>query len=181
MATGSFIGGEWRNGSPLEVTNKYSGEVIGTVATASPSDVDAALASASARRRGDGRAARPQAVDILSKMSSLLARAAGAFARSIAAEAGKAIKLARVEVDRARDDVPARGRGGPADPRRDDRARRRAIGRGLLRVLVAQARSAWSAAITPFNFPLNLVAHKVAPAHRVGQRDSSSSPPSRRR
>ena len=46
MTTGLFIGGEWKAGEPLEVTNKYTGDVIGSVATAGPADIEAAIVSA---------------------------------------------------------------------------------------------------------------------------------------
>ena len=89
------------------------------------------------------------------------------FARIIAEEAAKPIRTARVEAERAVDHVPVRGGRGP-DPRRRDRADGgRAPGDGklgfTLRVPIGVV-----GAITPFNFPLNLVAHKVAPAIAAG-------------
>ena len=84
-------------------------------------------------------------------------------------EAGKPIRDALVEVDRAVADLPPRRRGGRADGRRGDPARpdaRRRAGRH--RASPGASRSARSPAISPFNFPLNLAAHKLAPAIASG-------------
>ena len=87
--------------------------------------------------------------------------------RLIALEAGKPIRDALVEVDRAMLDLPARCRGGRAARRRGDPAR-------------PDGHLTWPprphpalpdrpvAAISPFNFPLNLAAHKLAPAIAAG-------------
>ena len=65
-------------------------------------------------------------------------------------------------------DVPARRRGGGADGRRDDPARPHARRRRAGSASPGASRSARSPAISPFNFPLNLAAHKVAPAIASG-------------
>ena len=96
-----LIDGQWVAGGPLlEVRNKYTGQALGAVATARREDVDAALAAA--------QRAAPLMADLPAhKRSEYLLRAAALirerrddFARTIAAEAGKALKFARAEVDR---------------------------------------------------------------------------------
>ena len=91
--------------------------------------------------------------------------------RLIALEAGKPIRDALVEVDRATltfrlGAEEAERMTGELDPARPD-ARRRRTGSGS----PGASRSARSPAISPFNFPLNLAAHKVAPAIASGQPD----------
>lgn len=97
-----FIGGEWVVGGPmLEVTNKYSGEVIGAVPTARRQEVDAALVAA--ERAAPLMAGLPahERARILARTSEAIRDRGDEFASTIAAEAGKALKWARIEVDRA--------------------------------------------------------------------------------
>lgn len=167
MTTGLFIGGSWRTGKPLDVANKYSGDQIGTVATASPADIEAAIISAG--RGAEVMAALPahRRCEILLKTSALLIERRESVARKIAAEAGKPIKLARSEVDRGAMTFQLAGE-----------EARRIHGETLALDAVPAGEGYigfwWRrpvgvvAAITPFNFPLNLAAHKVAPAIASG-------------
>ncbi|HKZ55174.1 MAG TPA: aldehyde dehydrogenase family protein [Anaerolineales bacterium] len=163
-----FIDGQWADGGPLlEVTNKYSGEVFAALPQARREDVDAALAAAQ-------RAAPIMAEMPAHKRSAILARAAQCilerreeFARTIAAEAGKALKYARIEVERGASTFTfaaeeAKRLHGETVPLDASPAGEGFFGFYLRRpvgVIVA---------ISPFNFPLNLVAHKVAPALAAG-------------
>ncbi len=163
-----FIGGRWVDGgSPLEVRDKYTGEVIGSLPTARREDVDAAIAAAQ-------EAAPTMAEMPAYKRSEILARVAQAIrdqreeiARTIAAEAGKALKFARIEVDRAistftiaaEEAKRIHGETVPLDAV--------PAGEGYFGFYVRRPVGV-VAAITPFNFPLNLVAHKVAPAIAAG-------------
>jgi acyl-CoA reductase-like NAD-dependent aldehyde dehydrogenase len=163
-----FINGQWVDGGiPLEITNKYNGQVIGTLPTARREDVEAAVAAAK------------QAEDVMTeipayKRSEMLARTAALirarkddFARTIAAEAGKALKYARAEVERAvstfviaaEEAKRLHGETIPLDAV--------AAGVGYFGFYVRRPVGV-IAAISPFNFPLNLVAHKVAPALASG-------------
>lgn len=163
-----FIDGQWVDGGPLmEVTNKYSGEVIGAIPTARREDVDAAIAAAqrAARVMADMPAHRRS--DILRGAANLMQANRQELARTIAAEAGKAFKFAAGEVDRAistftfasEEAKRLHGETIPLDASPSGEGyfgfwTRRPVG-----VI---------AAISPFNFPLNLVAHKVAPAIAAG-------------
>src|SRR5258708_39705487 len=96
-----FIDGQWVAGGPaLEVRNKYTDEVIGTVATARREDVEAAIAAA--ERAAPVMAEMPSGrrAAILLRAAGLLRERADDLARTIAAEAGKALKFARAEVER---------------------------------------------------------------------------------
>ena len=163
-----FIDGRWTGGGePIPVRNKYSGEVIATIPSATRGDVDAAIAAAV-------RAARVMAEMPAHRRSAILAAAAHLiqdrreeFARTIAAEAGKALKYARIEVDRgistftfaAEEAKRLHGETVPLDAA--------AAGEGYFGFFVRRPVGV-IAAISPFNFPLNLVAHKVAPALAAG-------------
>ena len=163
-----LIDGQWVDGGPLlEVRNKYTGQALGAVATARREDVDAALAAA--------QRAAPLMADLPAyKRSEYLLRAAALirerrddFARTIAAEAGKALKYARAEVDRgistftiaSEEAKRLQGETVPLDAV--------PAGEGYFGFWVRRPVGV-IAAISPFNFPLNLVAHKVAPALAAG-------------
>lgn len=163
-----FIDGRWVEGGPhLEVKNKYTGEVIGTLPTARREEVDAAIAAA--ERAAPIMADLPayQRGDILTRASALIREQREDLARTIAAEAGKALKYARIEVDRAINTFAIAGEEarrihGETVPLDAVPAGEGYFGFYLRRPVGVVA------AITPFNFPLNLVAHKVAPAIAAG-------------
>jgi len=163
-----LINGQWvGGGSPIEVKSKYSGEVIGVLPSARHEDVDAALSAAEG-------AAPVMAATPAHKRGTVLARAAALIgeqredlARTIASEAGKALKFARLEVDRAVNTFTVaaeeakriHGETVPLDAA--------GSGEGYFGFYVRRPVGV-VAAISPFNFPLNLVAHKLAPALAAG-------------
>ena len=163
-----FIEGRWvGGGSTLEVRNKYSGEVIASLPTAREEDVSAAIAAAC--KCAPGMAAMPahQRSEILERTALLIREQRKEIARTIALEAGKALKFARLEVDRAVStfSIAAQEAGrihGETVPLDAVPA-----GEGYFGFYVRRPVGV-VAAIAPFNFPLNLVAHKVAPAIAAG-------------
>ncbi len=168
MNSGLFIGGQWRAGSGrIEVTNKFTYQVIGSVAT--PSDEDLELGLASAMRGAKVMAALPahRRYEILHRTSELIGASKESLARTIAEEAGKPIKFARAEVDRAAQTFQLAAE-----------ESRRMHGETLALDAVPAGENHFGfwwrkpvgivVAITPFNFPLNLVAHKLAPAIAAG-------------
>ena len=91
-----FIDGQWVDGGSLiEVTNKYTGAVIGAVPSARREEVDAALAAAerAAQTMADLPAHRRS--EILAKVAAKIRERGEELARTIAAEAGKALKIER--------------------------------------------------------------------------------------
>jgi acyl-CoA reductase-like NAD-dependent aldehyde dehydrogenase len=163
-----FIGGQWVEGGPrLEVRNKYSGEVVGTIPEARREEVEAAVDAA--RRAAEVMAELPahRRGEILRRVAELIRERREEFARTIAAEAGKALKFARIEVDRgistftvaSEEAKRIHGETVPMDAV--------PAGEGYFGFWVRRPVGV-VAAITPFNFPLNLVAHKVAPALAAG-------------
>ncbi len=163
-----FIDGQWVNAGPMmEVKNKYNGQAIAALPTARREDVDAAIAAA--QRAASVMADMPayQRAEILLKTASLLRERSDDLAKTIAAEAGKAVKFARAEVDRAistftiasEEAKRLHGETFPLDAVPS--------GEGYFGFWVRRPVGV-IAAISPFNFPLNLVAHKVAPALASG-------------
>ena len=163
-----LIDGQWVNAGPLmEVKNKYDGKVIAALPTARKQDVDAAIAAA--ERAQDEMAEMPayKRAEILLKTAALLKERADDMAKTIAAEAGKALKFARAEVDRAISTFTiaseeAKRLHGETIPLDAVPAGEGYVGFWTRRPVGVIA------AISPFNFPLNLVAHKVAPALASG-------------
>jgi len=93
-----LIDGQWLGGgSMLEVRNKYNGELVGVVPAARKEDLDAAIDAA--ERAEDVIADMPayKRAEILLKAAALLRERADNLAKTIAAEAGKAMKLARAD------------------------------------------------------------------------------------
>lgn len=163
-----LIDGQWVNAGPLmEVTNKYTGEVIGAVATARREDVDAAVAAA--ERAEDVMADLPayKRAEILLKTAALIRERGEDLARTIAAEAGKALKFARAEVDRAQSTFTIAGE--EAKRLHGETIPLDAVpaGDGYFGFWTRRPVGV-IAAISPFNFPLNLVSHKLAPAIASG-------------
>jgi glyceraldehyde-3-phosphate dehydrogenase (NADP+) len=173
-----LIGGEWRTtASAREVRSPYNSELIAHFSVASGSEVDEALAAATAAAAEMRELPRHHIADSLRSIADRLRARAEEFARTIALEAGKPVKTARVEVERAV----------MTFTHASEEARRLA---GEVIPLDGQAagagRTGWTErfprgvvfGITPFNFPLNLVAHKVAPA--LGSRNAIVVKPSPR-
>jgi len=163
-----FIDGRWvEGGPPVEVRNKYSGEVIGALPTARREDVDAAAEAAARAAPLMADLPAHRRAEILARAAALIRERREEFARTIAAEAGKALKFARVEVDRAITTFTiaseeARRLHGETVPLDAVPAGEGYFGFWVRRPVGVVA------AISPFNFPLNLVAHKVAPALAAG-------------
>src|SRR6185503_15384057 len=163
-----LVDGQWVNAGPLmEVKNKYDGKVIASLPTARKEDVDAAIYAA--ERAEDVMADMPtyKRAEILLKTAALLRERADDMAKTIAAEAGKALKFARAEVDRAQSTFTiaaeeAKRLHGETVPLDAVPAGEGYFGFWTRRPVGVIA------AISPFNFPLNLVAHKVAPAIASG-------------
>jgi acyl-CoA reductase-like NAD-dependent aldehyde dehydrogenase len=163
-----LIDGQWVDGGPtLEVKNKYDEQIIGALPQARREDVDAAIAAA--ERAEDTMVEMPayQRAEILLKTAALLRERFDDMAKTIAAEAGKALKYARGEVDRAVSTFTiaaeeAKRLHGETIPLDAVPAGEGYFGFWMRRPVGVIA------AISPFNFPLNLVAHKVAPALASG-------------
>jgi acyl-CoA reductase-like NAD-dependent aldehyde dehydrogenase len=160
------VGGEWiETGDWLDVRSPYSGDVVGRVAKAGAQEAKGAI-DAAERAMREPLPAHKRA-EILVKVAGQLGSRHDEVARLISDEAGKPMKAARVEAKRAMSTytfaaVEARKLAGEMVPMDASQA-----GEGKLAFTLRVPRGI-VAAISPFNFPCNLVAHKVAPALAAG-------------
>src|ERR671937_762324 len=161
-----FVGGEWiETGDWIDVASPYSGERVGRVARAGAAETRRAIDAADHAMR-EPLPAHKRA-GILVRVAGALGRRHDEVARLISDEAGKPMKAARVEARRAMSTytfaaVEARKLAGEMVPMDAAQA-----GEGKLAFTLRQPIGIVGA-ISPFNFPLNLVAHKLAPALAAG-------------
>ena len=165
---GNFIDGRWRDGGvPLAVRNPHGGAVIGQVTQATAETLDAATTAAARAQSVMGALTREARAKILDRIAEGIWQRREDLARTILVESGKPITYARVEVARAVDTFrssaeAARSLAGeeiPIDAQRPGEGRIAFTRRFPVGPVLS---------ITPFNFPLNLVAHKVGPAIAAG-------------
>ncbi len=161
-----FLGG-WTTGeAATPVHAPYDNALLGSVPALTAADVDAAAAYAKEALHNQPLAQWKRA-EILDRAAERLAAHRETFARCIALEAAKPIRTARAEVDRAVSTFQfsaavARTLTGETVPLEAASAGEGKLG-FVLRVPVGVV-----GAIAPFNFPLNLVVHKVGPAIAAG-------------
>jgi acyl-CoA reductase-like NAD-dependent aldehyde dehydrogenase len=161
-----LIGGEWvETGDWQEVRSPYSGEIVGRVPKAGADETRRAIDAAEAAMR-EPLPAHKRA-EILVRVAGALGRRHEEVARLISDEAGKPLKAAKIEASRAMSTytfsaVEARKLVGEMIPMDASQA-----GEGKLAFTLRRPLGVVGA-ISPFNFPLNLVAHKIAPALAAG-------------
>src|SRR5215471_17091400 len=161
-----FVAGEWiETGDWVEVRSPYSGEPVARVAKAGAAETKRAI-DAAEQALLEPLPAHKRA-EILVKVVAGIARRHDEIARQISDEAGKPLKAARVEATRAMSTftfaaVEARKLAGEVVPMDASQA-----GEGKLAFTLRVPRGVVGA-ISPFNFPCNLVAHKLAPSLAAG-------------
>jgi acyl-CoA reductase-like NAD-dependent aldehyde dehydrogenase len=161
-----FVGGEWvETGEWIEVRSPYSGDLVGRVAQGGADEAGRAIDAA--ERALETPLPAHKRAEILVKVAGYLGRRHDEVARTISEEAGKPMKAARVEATRAMSTytyaaVAARTLAGDMVPMEGSQAGEGKLG-FTIRVPIGVV-----GAISPFNFPLNLVAHKIAPALAAG-------------
>ncbi|MFJ7954468.1 aldehyde dehydrogenase family protein [Lysinibacillus sp. NPDC096418] len=163
-----WINGQWQDTTKVyDLTSPYSGGVIAKVAKGSVQDVERAIRGAHEAFQLFKKTTAYERAEILYRVVDILRGRKGELAEILALEAGKPLSAGLTEIDRtiatyqfaAESAKQAMGETVPMDaaPGAGDR-----IGwtkREPLGVI---------SAITPFNFPFNLVAHKLGPAFAVG-------------
>ncbi len=160
------VAGEWiETGEWVDVRSPYSGEPVARVAKAGAAETKRAIDAAEQAMLEPLPAHRR--AEILVKVAAGIARRHDEIARQISDEAGKPLKAARVETSRAMSTytfaaVEARKLAGEIVPMDAAQA-----GEGKLAFTLRRPIGIVGA-ISPFNFPLNLVAHKLAPALAAG-------------
>jgi acyl-CoA reductase-like NAD-dependent aldehyde dehydrogenase len=164
----TLIGGKWKEGKELlGATNKYTGEVIGSVPLTDKETFEEAIRSAQDGFSLISSMPAYERSKILEKTSEKIEEQKEEITRIIAMEAGKAWKHAKAEVERAVQTFKfaseeAKSIHGETIPMDAAMGGEKRIG-FYIRFPVGIV-----GAISPFNFPLNLVAHKVAPAIAAG-------------
>ena len=163
-----FLGGRWiaAQGEPLRVVDKYDGRELATIPLAGAKEMALAIEAAGAARAAMRQASAGERARWLEQLAQQLYERREDFALLLQREAGKPISLARAEVERGLATVRAAAAeatrfGGELVPID--------FGIGAGRTAVTKRVPVGIiAAITPFNFPFNLVLHKLAPALAVG-------------
>ena len=159
-----LVGGDWRDGQEnFTVKSPYTNEVLAEVSAANAGETEEAIAFAASASKEMRKLARFQIAKGLRKIADGIEARKKEFAETIAKEAAKPMIYSRGEVERAiatfawaaGEAERFSGEVVPVDTQasgRDKTAWTLRVPRGVIY------------GITPFNFPLNLVAHKVAPA-----------------
>ncbi len=163
-----LLGGEaLETGETYEIASPFDGAPVARVHRAGPKQVEAAIAGAVRAFDETRRLPSWRREEVLTRISQGISACREELARTIALEAGKPIKIARIEVDRAaftfkiaaEESKRIYGELVPLDWLPGNEGRRAEVRRVPLGPI---------AGISPFNFPLNLVSHKVAPALAAG-------------
>ena len=169
LQTQQYLNGRWQDGGKakvLDVKDKYTQDTIAELPLASKAQIDKAIADAQKGFAAYRSWSAEKRADNLNLLAAKLEANQAAFARLIVAEAGKPLPYARTEVQRGLTTLrtaaaEALRLGGEVVPIDFDAG----VGKTAFtkRVPIGPV-----AGITPFNFPLNLMLHKVAPALAVG-------------
>jgi acyl-CoA reductase-like NAD-dependent aldehyde dehydrogenase len=171
------IAGEWRDGSGCdEIRDPYRGEVVALAPRSTPADLDAALSAAVEAKAAAAAMPGYERAGLLRRAAGLLRERADEIAEAMSRETGKALKDSRAEALRtldtlqlsAEEAVRIEGEHVPLDAT--------AMGAGKIAILLRFPVGV-VAGITPFNAPLNLAAHKIAPAIAAGNAIVLKPPP----
>ena len=159
-----FLKGKWYDlNEKTEVLNPYDGSVIDTVPSASPKEITIAIDGLVNGAKTMRQMPSFRRVEILRKTANLIREHQKELGVLISTEEGKVLSESHIEVSRAAETIDlsadeARRMNGETVPLDSTPS-----GVGKLG-LTLRVPCGIVAAITPFNFPLNLVAHKVGPA-----------------
>lgn len=157
----------YRSDNAIDIKNPFTGEIVAKVSTASKADFEKALEEASGSEKVMAELPSYKKAEILQRTSEMIIQRKEELAKTITLENGKPINESKTEIDRAAltfriaaeeavrtDGDFLRLDRNQVSERRWGIVRRFPVGTVL--------------GITPFNFPLNLVAHKIAPAIASG-------------
>ena len=165
---GFLVDGKWlEDGDVIDIKAPYDGTIVGRVFQGRRSHAEAAIAAAVKAFGTTRRLPAFERQRVLRRVAEGIAKRKEEFSRTLCQEAGKPIKAARTEVERAiftfsvaaEESTRIYGEYLPLDWQEYTAGRWGIVKRFPIGPI---------AGITPFNFPLNLVAHKVAPAIAAG-------------
>lgn len=162
-----FLAGEWAAGSErVEIRSPWEGEAVGAVAFGDEDVIRAALARGHEAEPALARLTAHERRHLCRRVAEGIAARADELAELIRDEAGKPITVASAEVERG---VQTFEFAAEEAGRLSEAVDLDAVAAGAGRVgLVRRLPVGLVAAVSPFNFPLNLVAHKLAPAFAAG-------------
>ncbi|MBV9448887.1 MAG: aldehyde dehydrogenase family protein, partial [Streptosporangiaceae bacterium] len=173
----AFLAGEWKSSGPWQHrTGPYLRQVVSRAAAATPHDVAAAARYARQAAKAIARTTPASRADVLERASDLAADRKDHLARLIALELGKPVKDGRAEIDRVADTLricagETRRLGGEVLPSAG-------YPRGATTTaLTYRAPAGVTLAITPFNAPANLLAHKLGASFAAGNTTIVKGPP----
>jgi len=172
-----FIGGKWiETRDRLAVTNPYDGSLVGEVFQAGEVEIGEAVDAAKKGFETTRRLPAYRRAEVLRRTADQLRSRKEEIARTMTLESGKPIQYTRTEVDRAVLTFSIAAEEST-----------RISGEVVTLDIAPGSENRWGivkrypigpvATITPFNFPLNLVAHKIAPALAAGNTVVHKSPP----
>ena len=163
-----YFNGAWRGrDESIEVINPFDGQIVETVPRATAQDVEEAIESTKRGAEEMKSLSGYERFEILNRATALLRQRADEMARTLSMEEGKTLGEALFEVDRAAQTLELSGEeakrlSGEVLPLDGGKGVKNKLG-FTLRIPCGVV-----AAIAPFNFPLNLVCHKVGPAVAAG-------------
>jgi glyceraldehyde-3-phosphate dehydrogenase (NADP+) len=163
-----LINGKWEDGAQVrEIKSPFDGAVVAKVHFAGRAQVEQAISDAQAAFARTRKLSSYERAAALEKISSEISRRSKEIAESIVLSSGKPLKYAKGEVSRGANTFKIASE-----------EAKRIYGETIPLDLTPQTKKRWGivghfplgviAGISPFNFPLNLVAHKVAPALATG-------------
>ncbi len=172
-----LIGGTWKSAAETaEIRNPYDGELVCHAPRSSMADLDAALKAATAVKEQAAALPGYERAKILRRSGALLVERAGHIAEIMSRETGKAIKDAKGEVIRSQDTIDLSAEEAIRIEGEHVPLEGSAMGAGKLAMML-RFPVGIVAAITPFNAPFNLAAHKIAPAVAAGNVVVLKAPP----
>ncbi|NCF84231.1 MAG: aldehyde dehydrogenase family protein [Verrucomicrobiaceae bacterium] len=163
-----YLNGNWESRDQvIEVTNPYDNSIVDVVPKATEADIETALQSAVKGAASMAETTGYERFEILRRTAGLIQQRSEDLAQLLSKEEGKTLSESRLEVDRSVQTMELSGEEAkrisgeqlPLDGGKDVRNRLGFTLRVPCGVVVA---------ISPFNFPLNLVCHKVGPALAAG-------------
>jgi len=163
-----YLNGNWESRDQvIEVTNPYDNSIVDVVPKATEADIETALQSAVKGAASMAETTGYERFEILRRTADLIQQRSEDLAQLLSKEEGKTLSESRLEVDRSVQTMELSGEEAkrisgeqlPLDGGKDVRNRLGFTLRVPCGVVVA---------ISPFNFPLNLVCHKVGPALAAG-------------
>jgi acyl-CoA reductase-like NAD-dependent aldehyde dehydrogenase len=159
-----YVAGQWIDkGQKIEVRNSYDGSVIDTVPRAESADIERALQSAERGARAMAKLTSYERWKILRRAADLLATRVDELGTLISKEEGKILAEGRAEVLRAVDTITESAEEAKRVHGETVALDAASHGAGKFGVTI-RVPCGIVVAISPFNFPLNLVCHKVGPA-----------------